>query len=367
MYNVLIIEPQEFSLNTLLKLPVWDIEQEGKEGFSCAMTARDGKEALDLIQKHRFDLVLTEINLTIYDGLHLLKQIHKSDQTPLVVFISDIVTFAYARECFIYGAFDYLPKPVSRRDMEDLFSRAREELERIKRQDSGMGSHQTYRFSPVQINRAASDFCRRDQNVLQVLQRMLQSLYNTPPRARQNPDLMASKLYLSVITEIYARCDWLALYVPQNFHEQIDYLELHNADDYIAFYLRKFTYLFEQYCQLNPEFRDPMIVKIHTYILSHPEEDLRLTTVASRFYLNHTYLSNLFSRKSHLRYSQLVTMVKMKRAEYLINYTRLPLTDISCQLGYKDFHYFLRLFKEIIGKAASDYMREEADLHNYSI
>lgn len=367
MYKVLIVEPQEFSLNALLNLPVWNTEKDGREGFSCLMTARNGQEALELIQTHNFDLILTEINLAVCDGLQLLKQIHRNNQPPLVVFISDIVTFAYAREGFIYGAFDYLPKPVSRHDIEELFVRTADELEKMKKQRYSTDSHQNYRFSPTQINKVVNDFCHRNKKVIQSFQSLLHSLYDTPRKLPLNPDLMANKLFSSVVTEIYTQNNWLSLYIPQSFHEQLDYLELHNSDDYIAFYLRKFTYLFEQYCQLCPDFQDETIVKIHTYILSHPEEDLKLTTVANRFYLNHTYLSNLFSRKSHLRYSQLVTLAKMKRAEYLINFTDCPLIDISFQLGYKDFHYFLRLFKKTIGRSAAEYLRSEGDYNNYSI
>ncbi|MBR1931015.1 MAG: response regulator [Lachnospiraceae bacterium] len=367
MYKVLVVEPQEFSLNALLNLPVWDKDTDAHQGFHCAATAGNGQEAYELIKANSFDLILTEINLTICDGLQLLKQIHKSNQPPLVVFISDIVTFAYARESFIYGAFDYLPKPVSQHDIAQLFARAAEELERLKKQHLSMNSSGNFRFAPGQIAKVLDDFAHRNRNVLQTFHNMLHSLYDSPGKTGQNPDLLASKLYLSLVEGIYAHNEWISLYIPRNFHEQIDYLELQNPSDYIDFYQRKFTYLFERYCGLNPEFEDATIVKIHLYLLGHPEEDLRLTTIAGKFYLNHTYLSNLFSRKSSLRYSQLVTMVKMHRAEYLINYTTLPLEDIASCLGYKDFRYFLKLFKETIGKAASDYIREEEYYSDYSI
>lgn len=367
MYKVLIIEPQEFSLNALLHLPVWGEEKDGKEWFVCEMTVSNGQEALDLLQTNEFDLILTEINLAICDGLQLLKQIHKNNQPPLVVFISDIVTFSYARESFIYGAFDYLPKPVSRHDMEELFARAAEELERIRKQKYSAGNYHNYRFSSEQLNRIITNFCHHNKNVLPNFQSILSALYRSPQKYAQSPDLMANKLYSSLIDGIYARNEWLALYLPRDFHKQIDYLELDSSDDYISFYVRKFTCLFQEYCLLNPEFQDATITKIHSYILGHPEDDLKLTTVATKFYLNHTYLSNLYRQKSQLRYSQLVTLIKMKRAEYLINFTSVPLVEISYQLGYKDFHYFLNLFKKIIGKAATEYIRADSDYLNYSI
>jgi two-component system response regulator YesN len=102
-------------------------------------------------------------------------------------------------------------------------------------------------------------------------------------------------------------------------------------------------------------------------MLNNPEDDLKLTAIASKFYLNHTYLSNLFSQKSDIHYSQLVTLVKLKRAEYLIRYTSEPLIDIAEQLGYKDYQYFCRLYKNTIGKSPNDYVRGDGDWNNYSI
>lgn len=367
MYRVLIIEPQEFSVNALLRLPVWGEERNGKEWFVCRSIAANGREALDMIRENSFDLILTEINLAIVDGLQLLKQIHKSNQPPLIVFISDIVTFAYAREGFIYGAFDYLPKPVSKHDLEELFCRAANELEKMKNNPYGSSDFSNYCFAPDQINKIINNFCHHNEHVLQSFENILYSFYDTPKARTRNPDLMANKLYSSLIDEIYSRNDWLALYLPRDFHKQIDYLELDSSRDYISFYVRKFTYLFRQYCQLNPEFQDETLAKIHTYILHHPEDDLRLATVANMFYLNHTYLSNLYGRKSNLRYSKLVTLIKMKRAEYLITFTSVPLTEISDQLGYKDFHYFLKNYQNIIGKSPSEYIRGDMDHLNYSI
>ena len=367
MYKVLIVEPQEFSLAALLNLPVWEKETEGHEGFECVDTAANGQDALELVRDHHYDLILTEINLTLCDGLQLLKQIHVNNQPPLVVFISDIVTFSYAREGFIYGAFDYLPKPVSQQDMENLFSRATNELERIKKQQLSIMSLANVHFNPEQINRLLDSFDRRNQKVLSNIQLMIRSLYNSPNKKDKHPDLLANKLYLSLVEGIYARHEWIQLYIPRSFYEQIDYLELANPDDFAEFYVRKFTYLFEKYCVLNPKFEDKTLVKIHTYLLEHPEENLKLTAIADLFYLNHTYLSNLFSKKSPLRYSQLVSLVKMHRAEYLINYTDLSFEDIASQLRYKDFHYFLKLFKEIMGKSVNEYIRNDDSFDNYTI
>jgi two-component system response regulator YesN len=370
MYRTLIVEPHEFSIKTLLSLPIWcDINDTNhKEGFVCSKVASNGPEALELIKSEEFDLVLTEVNLPIFDGLQLLKQIHKDNQPPLVVFISDIVSFSYAREGFIYGAFDYLPKPVNQEAMESLFKRASAELAKYKHNQVSNAIYESSHpyFAPEKVGNIINGVTHQKVEVLDEFYDMLNKLYHDNENVQQ-PDLIANKLYTTVIDGIYERNDWLSLYLPQDFHRQIDYLVLNDINDYISYYQRKLTYIYNLIGQLNPLFQDETLSRVYLYILRNPEDDLKLTSVAGKFYLNHTYLSNLFSKKSSIRYSQLVTIVKLKRAEYLINYTSIPLVDIAEQLGYKDFHYFTKLYKKIIGKAPSDYIRDENDGFNYSI
>ncbi|MBB2182676.1 response regulator [Lachnospiraceae bacterium MD1] len=366
MYKVLIVEPQEFALKALLNLPIWGI---GEDGFVCTETATNGEEALTLLQTKEFDLVLTEINLSIFDGLQLLKQVYKDNEPPLIVFISDIVSFTYAREGFIYGAFDYLPKPLNRETMLALFQRATEKLEKQKkhlsiRSDASM-EHRTF-LAKGQIQALINRFTHKDETVPEMFRNMMMTIYHSKTSS-QPSDILANKLFVTITVGIFEKHDWLPLYLPQNFHKQFDYPVLHDSNDFIEYYMRKFTCLFQLFCQLNPDFQDETLIKIHQYILQHPEEDLKLTMIASKFYMNHSYLSNLFSKKSSIHYSQLVTIVKMKRAEYLLNYTVLPVIDIAYRLGYKDIHYFTQIYKKTIGKSPTEYNREAYYYSEYTI
>ena len=368
MYRVLVVEPQEFSRNNLLNLPVWDKNSTSHQGFVCTHTASNGSEALDILKNNEIDLILTEINLAILDGLQLLKKIHVNNRPPLVVFISDIVTFAYAREGFVYGAFDYLPKPVSANDIELVFERAAQELERLKLNNSGSSRNALMLpdVASAHVTRIIDDFRKQNPNSIKLFQKTLHQLYSSDKNL-QTPDLVISKLFSELIDEIYDKNSWLSLYIPKNFHTKAGYYEMIKPEDYIDFYTKQLNYLFEEYCALRPVFKDVTVSKVYLYLLEHPEEDLSLKIIAGKFYINHTYLSSLFSRKTNEGYSGLVTRIKMKRAENLIVYTALSLEDISYQLGYKDFRYFLSIFKKTLGKAVSEYIRNEDDNINYSI
>ena len=366
MYKVLIVEPQEFSLAALLNLPVWN-KKELCGGFECCCCVGNGEEALAMIERNNYDLVLTEINLPLCDGLQLLKKVHVANKPPLIVFISDIVTFSYAREGFIYGAFDYLSKPVSAHDMEKLFERAGTELKRIKRSGKIDANISDLSLTPGQLNVLIKDFENHNPKVITAFGNLISSYYDSMDLASKQPYLLISKLYMSIVDVIYEKNPWISLYLPRTFHEQIDYFDFNNSYDYISLYKRKFSFLFELFGKLKTNLSDDTLANIRDYLLSNPDEDMRLGTIASKFYLNHTYLSNLFSTNSPVRYSQLVALIKMHRADCLINYHQQSAEDVAVLMGYKDFRHFVKLFKSVMGKHPSSNNRLDIAAGDYTI
>jgi DNA-binding response OmpR family regulator len=76
--------------------------------------ANTGQEAARLlIQGNRFDCVLTELNLSFFNGLELIKLIRMSRvaaQTPIVI-LSSVPDSATRIQCLEQGADDFLSKP----------------------------------------------------------------------------------------------------------------------------------------------------------------------------------------------------------------------------------------------------------------
>ncbi|MFQ5937856.1 MAG: adenylate/guanylate cyclase domain-containing protein [Acidiferrobacterales bacterium] len=82
-------------------------------GFENVMSAEDGRQALDLIGKHRFDLVFLDIMMPEVDGYTVLEQLRAEGQLanlPVIV-ISALDEIDSVVRCIELGAEDYLPKP----------------------------------------------------------------------------------------------------------------------------------------------------------------------------------------------------------------------------------------------------------------
>jgi len=84
-----------------------------REGYENLTTASDGRQALELLQSRKFDLVLLDITMPELNGYEVLEQL-KADpnlrHVP-VIMISAIEDTASVVRCIELGAEDYLPKP----------------------------------------------------------------------------------------------------------------------------------------------------------------------------------------------------------------------------------------------------------------
>jgi DNA-binding NtrC family response regulator len=83
------------------------------EGYQ-AETAPSGEVALRLLDQRRFDLILTDLNLTGMTGIQLLTEIVAADPTVAVVLITGYPSIQSAIEATKRGVYQYLEKPVDR-------------------------------------------------------------------------------------------------------------------------------------------------------------------------------------------------------------------------------------------------------------
>ena len=96
--------------------------------------ARDGAEALDKISNDgQLDLILTDINMPIMDGLTLLTKINELNNRLL----RSIIVSAYGdmeniRTAMNRGAYDFITKPINLSDLEITIEKSIKEIEHYK-------------------------------------------------------------------------------------------------------------------------------------------------------------------------------------------------------------------------------------------
>jgi two-component system response regulator AtoC len=95
------------------------------EGISHnVMAARDGEEALQMMEQYPCDIVLLDMRMPGRDGLSVLRTIKQKWPESEVVIITGYPTVDSAKEAVRLGAYDYIAKPVGPQDVIDLTDRA---------------------------------------------------------------------------------------------------------------------------------------------------------------------------------------------------------------------------------------------------
>lgn len=109
MLNVLIVDDEPFIPLGLSKLISWE-----EEGFSVVATASNGKEAYDYIENNHVDLVITDIQMPVMNGMELLKKTKENYPEVDFVVLSGYSDFDYVQTALRNQCKDYLLKPIQK-------------------------------------------------------------------------------------------------------------------------------------------------------------------------------------------------------------------------------------------------------------
>jgi len=87
-------------------------------------TADNARAAMQEVAQFKPDLVILDIKMPEVDGLEVLRRIKKLDAAIEVVMITAYASLETVKLALSHGAFEYLIKPFSRQDLEDVVRRA---------------------------------------------------------------------------------------------------------------------------------------------------------------------------------------------------------------------------------------------------
>ncbi|WFA08236.1 response regulator transcription factor [Tissierella sp. Yu-01] len=99
-----------------------------REGFNT-FHAGDGEEALDVIDRHKIDLIVLDIMMPIMDGYELTKELRDSGYIIPILMVTAKDTYPDKKQGFDLGIDDYITKPI---DMEELVLRVKALLRRAR-------------------------------------------------------------------------------------------------------------------------------------------------------------------------------------------------------------------------------------------
>ncbi|MCD4686205.1 MAG: response regulator transcription factor [Anaerolineae bacterium] len=95
-------------------------------------TAASGEEALEMLDRQPYDVVLTDIRMPGLTGVELLAKIKEHSSDVVVILLTGYASLETAIESLRLGAHDYLVKPSSSQDIRDSVSRGLERARNLR-------------------------------------------------------------------------------------------------------------------------------------------------------------------------------------------------------------------------------------------
>ena len=96
-----------------------------KEGYSVS-TAESGMEALEILQKKRFAVVITDLKMAGVDGMEVLEKAKAGDPNVEVIMVSGYATTSTTVEAMKKGSYHFLAKPLQLGELREIVKKAME-------------------------------------------------------------------------------------------------------------------------------------------------------------------------------------------------------------------------------------------------
>ena len=119
--KILIVEDEKKIANSLKK----NFNDEGFDTIVCY----DGAEALDIVSKEKFDIILLDWRLPEVTGINVCKRIRSANNNTPIILLTALTNIANKVEALDSGADDYVTKPFS---FEEVLARVNAQIRRNK-------------------------------------------------------------------------------------------------------------------------------------------------------------------------------------------------------------------------------------------
>lgn len=176
------------------------------------------------------------------------------------------------------------------------------------------------------------------------------SEYFTPSSANSLISLMSSQM--SLLIALYDFSD-LAQEV-EALQSPIYLLNFHDVTQWRNDLLRIIDHIEQCFSQHN---QDDLVHRVRKYLADNYATEWDLTELAALFYVNSSYLSHIFKKKTGTTISAYIEELRIQNACTLLATTDISIGDVAASVGYSDPNYFAKRFRKKVKKSPVAYRK----------
>ncbi len=373
--------------------------------------ASSGEEAVEFLEGHPVDLLMTDIRMSGISGLELIEKVFEKGWNPAIIVLSSYNEFDLVRSAMKLGANDYLFKPTMMPGdiVESVLQVLKKRKESEPVEEKTEAGRKEYLQKLLLGERGTSfDFSTEERevwecrNVLVIvvkiyhyrecLSRLFEEDLNLFQFSMGNilGEILGKQREYEVFRmnyREYAVIAWKSeketvqkaeTEIYQNLQSGFTFLKLYYEMDAVAGVSEfeqgmgklsdQYTQAAELCGQANPKLQKILFAggsagqgslkKEMQQALRFIEEnlgnpELSLGMVADKIGVSKNYFSRIFKETMNEKFVSYVTRLRMEQARNLYLNSDLKIYEISEMVGYSDWHYLYNLYKKTYGHSLS--------------
>ena len=396
LYRIMVVDDEiliaEGVAQMVREMEGWELDVEN------AFSAR---QALELAQKRRFDLIVLDVQMPSMNGLEMLRALRGGDNRAQVIFLTAYSDYSYMREAMQLGAFDYVLKIDGLKALRESVRRALTEHERALDEMAGRLrglSQSDGRMREAAVREAFFRDEAGNARFLVIAGVCVNAPFPGGVEQRRAEIFLETSLCELLGAAAYSEPmgDGASLWLirlaaempPPGVEESIaQAAELAEKETGLIF-----NFSVGRACVARAEIaaayarlvgrariseREPVVLgespdallradspgdllsTLKKYVRAHRGGDLSLSALAGILHVNASYLSRLFSRGCGQTLTEYVTDERMRAACALLRDTQWQIQEIAARVGFDSASYFTNVFRRRLGISPQKY-REDA-------
>jgi two-component system response regulator YesN len=350
MFSVQIVDDEPIVRMGLKKLIPWK-----QLDYQVVCEAQNGLEALQQLKEHEIDLIITDIEMPLMNGVEYIRKVREGNGTQAIVILTAYAEFEYAKSAIEYGVVGYILKPITEGQIIDT-------LEQIKK---SLTVSVDRSYTREKDNKLIESVLLTDKKAFELLEDIIRE-----EAGYGREDISGTCFRFSYILEEIVQAvnkkysnlnklEKLDAYLSMNQQKHMTRAALLNQ---FESEVKRIFSILEKYMLV---YKDNVVRQACQYVVEHVDEKIGLTMISDTLGISKNYFCSLFKQETGENFLNYVTTIKLQRAKYLLKEKNMRIYEVCNYLGYTDTTYFTKLFKRYHGMTPHEYKKTECE--NYEI
>lgn len=353
-YNVVIIDDEHWTREVIKSLVDWDAL-----GLIVVGESSDGAFGLELIEKFKPEIIITDVAMPNMNGLDLVGRLRKTGNSAEIIIVSGYDDFEYIHSAMKLDVSDYLLKPIKpdalneqlRSCINKIHEKQKDLESRVEISATGFLDAPWSEAFQVLKGKAHDSLYACEIDTMVTIFSDMDRLMSHHAEAAYSKSAMIY-IYFSLVEQLQQFINEKGFRISDLYGgAEAQFVFNHDSTTQ-----QMLLFICNQYCKVAKEVQyliknrnrlDVSLIK--RYLEEHYTESLSLEQTANRFFVSKEYLSKVFKSEIGIGFSDFVTQLRMEKAKHLILEQNVPIKETGYMVGYLEQAHFYKKFKSYFG------------------